>query len=50
MSILLGERILFKSRTHDFLNIGAICLTKNQKKIFKLFSFINDSLAIYASK
>ena len=34
MSVLLGEKILIKSKTHDFLNIGAIYLAKNQKKYY----------------
>lgn len=35
MSALIGEKIIIKHhRAHDFLNIGAICLAKNQKKYY----------------
>ena len=34
MSVLLGEKILIKSSTHDFRNIGAIRLVKNQKRYY----------------
>ena len=34
MSNLIGEKILIKKFKHDFLNIGVVCLAKNQKKYY----------------
>ena len=34
LSALIGEKIIPQKNTHDFSNIGAICLAENQKKYY----------------
>ena len=34
LSALIGEKILIKKKQHDFANIGAVCLSKNQEKFY----------------
>ena len=34
MSALIGEKILIKKNKHDFANIGAVCIAKNQERFY----------------
>ena len=34
MSALIGEKIILKKNLNNFVNIGAVCLSKNQKKYY----------------